>query len=330
LGGGAYTLGMTRKKQIVRQWLETEAAFGVSEVPVAKKVRGKGAVKMAAATPRAAAAPARAGGGAAIPVRPVAAQRAAPVVVPPVREDMTRFSLAQHPADSAGRPLKAAVGAAGGVIPLPPAGEIGDLPVLSRAEKERALAALLEETTAALSAYIDEVATNVVFGEGDVEAPVMFVGEGPGIEEDRLGRPFVGKSGQLLDKQIAAMGLTRETVYIANVVKLRAASPSEEWGGRLKDRPPTPEEVARNIGYLYKQIEIIRPKAIVTLGAPALKYVTASKEGITKIRGTWLSFRGVPVMPTFHPAYVLRNYTDETRRKVWDDLKAVLAKLKQK
>jgi DNA polymerase len=325
---------MASKKQIVKQWLETDAAFGVSEVPVAKKGRGKGAVKGAAAPARGAAVKA------VVSVPAAQARVAAPQAARRAEDaDRAMFSSAQHseePAAPVARPVKAAApvargGAkAGGEIPLPPAGDIYDLPVLSRAEKERAMAALLAETTAALSAYIDEVATKVVFGEGDVDAPVMFVGEGPGIEEDRVGRPFVGKSGQLLDKQIGAMGFSREKVFIANVVKLRAASPSEEWGGRLKDRPPTPEEVARNIVYLYKQIEIIRPKAIVTLGAPALKYVTASKEGITKIRGTWLSFRGVPVMPTFHPAYVLRNYTDETRRKVWEDLKQVMAKVGKK
>ena len=308
---------MTRKKQIVKQWLEMDAAFGVSEVPVAKKARAKAAVAT-----RAAAAPTRTIG----PQKPVTPQKP---LAPPVRTDVSdragAFSLGVMDSGEMPKPTKAMAAA----IPLPPAGNIGDLPVLSREEKERAMAALLAETTRALSAYIDEVATKVVFGEGDVDAPVMFIGEGPGIEEDRLGRPFVGKSGQLLDKQIVAMGLTREKVFIANVVKLRAASPSEEWGGRLKDRPPTPEEVARNIIYLYKQIEIIRPQAIVTLGAPSLKYVTASKEGITKIRGTWLSFRGIPVMPTFHPAFVLRNYTEETRRKVWDDLKAVVARIKK-
>ena len=317
---GGYTSGMADKKRIVKQWLETDAAFGVAEVPVPKKKAGKsgGAKAAASATP--------------LPAKPkeFAPQRApAPVAMgrPAARPAV---EVRETPVAAPVRAVAPAVRAGGVDIPGPPAGAIGDLPKIDRAEKLRRLAALLEETTRALAQYLNEIATRVVFGEGDVDAAVMFIGEGPGVEEDRLGRPFVGKSGQLLDKQIGAMGYKREEVFIGNVVKLRAAEPSEEWGGKLKDRPPTPEEVARNIVYLHRQIEIIRPKAIVTLGAPALKYVTGSKEGITRIRGQWLDYRGIPVMPTFHPAYVLRNYTEDTRRKVWDDLKMVMVKVGKK
>jgi DNA polymerase len=132
------------------------------------------------------------------------------------------------------------------------------------------------------------------------------------------------------------MGLKRDStgassggVYIANVVKLRAAEP-DETTGRLKDRPPTPEEAARGLPILHQQIEIIRPKVIVTLGAPAIKYLTGTTEGVMKIRGTWMSHRGIPVMPTYHPSFLLRAYTEENRRKVWGDLKLAMTKVDQK
>ena len=124
------------------------------------------------------------------------------------------------------------------------------------------------------------------------------------------------------------MGYTREQVFIANVVKLRSAS-WDEVAGRLMDRPPNPEEVAHGLPMLHRQIEILRPKVIVTLGAPALKYVTGSMDGITRVRGTWLSYRGVPVMPTYHPSFVLRSYTPENRRKVWGDLQAAMARIRE-
>lgn len=213
------------------------------------------------------------------------------------------------------------------VIPPIPAGKISDLPALDRTAKINQLAALAEKSTRELSAFINDISTRLVFGEGDPDAPVMFVGEGPGIEEDKTGRPFVGRSGQLLDKQIAAMGFAREQVFIGNIVKLRAAS-FDEAENRIKDRPPTPEEVARQIHILHAQIAIIRPRAIVTLGAPAIKWLLNVTEGVMKIRGTWLDYRGIPVMPTYHPAFLLRSYTPENRRKVWDDLQKVMALLK--
>ena len=204
-------------------------------------------------------------------------------------------------------------------MPPEPAGDIAALPKLSREEKLARLARLEGEAVALLTPFLDDVATRVVFGEGDPDAPVLIVGEGPGTEEDRLGRPFVGKSGAMLDKWIGVMGYQRQQVYIANVVKLRAAEWDEQLG-RLKDRPPTPEEVARSIHILREQIEIVRPAVIVTVGAPAIKWLTGTTEGVMKIRGTWMSHRRIPVMPTYHPAFILRAYTEENRRKVFADL----------
>ncbi len=160
-----------------------------------------------------------------------------------------------------------------------------------------------------------------VFGEGDPTAGLLFIGEGPGRDEDLQGRPFVGKAGDLLDKMIGALGLSRSEVYIANVVKCRPPD----------NRTPHPEEAAACLGYLRRQIELIQPKVIVTLGATPLRELLGAKEGITKVRGQWkrleLGGRSIPVMPTFHPAYVLRQYTQEVRRAVWGDLQEAKAEL---
>jgi DNA polymerase len=157
----------------------------------------------------------------------------------------------------------------------------------------------------------------VVFGVGDAGARLMFVGEGPGADEDAKGEPFVGRAGKKLDEMIKAIELSREQVYIANVVKCRPP----------KNRDPEKDEVATCSPFLFAQIEAIRPSVIVTLGAPAARTLLNTKIGITKLRGTWQSFRGIPVMPTFHPAYLLRVYTQENRRKVYDDLLAARARL---
>lgn len=167
--------------------------------------------------------------------------------------------------------------------------------------------------------------TRTVFGEGDVDAAVMFIGEGPGQNEDEQGRPFVGRAGQLLDKQIEAMGYQRAEVYIANIVKCRPPN----------NRAPTTTEVDACMDYLKKQIETIRPKAIVTLGGPAAKALLNTREGVTRLRGQWHEISlgqgkpTVPVMPTFHPAYLLRAYTPDNRKKVWSDLQQVMAKVGQ-
>ncbi|MGC8561003.1 MAG: uracil-DNA glycosylase family protein [Phycisphaerae bacterium] len=195
------------------------------------------------------------------------------------------------------------------------------------ADRAAALGQLALAAEKDLQRFVNDIATRVVFGEGDPNAALMFVGEGPGAEEDKQGRPFVGRSGQLLDKMIQAMGLSREAVYIGNVAKLRAADRDPETG-RLKDRPPTDAEVKRGIAYLDAQIEIIAPKVIVTLGATALKYMIGRAENVTRVRGTWQMYRGIPLMPTYHPSFLLRAYTPENRAKVWDDLKQVMERLK--
>jgi uracil-DNA glycosylase family 4 len=165
--------------------------------------------------------------------------------------------------------------------------------------------------------------TQTVFGEGSYDAQVMFIGEGPGRDEDAQGRPFVGRAGQLLTSIIEkGMKIQRKDVFIANVVKCR---PTIEQKGE-RDRPPDDEETLSCGDYLRKQIEIIRPKVIITLGNPSTKFLLAAKLGITKLRGTWGMYRGIKVMPTYHPSYILRNGGDSSplKRDVWNDIRKVL------
>lgn len=164
----------------------------------------------------------------------------------------------------------------------------------------------------------------IVFGEGNPEAGIMFIGEGPGKDEDLQGRPFVGKAGQLLTAVIEkGMKLKRCDVYIANVVKCRPTVNME----LKRDRPPDDEETAACGPFLKRQIEIINPRVIVTLGNPSTKFLVDPKEGITKIHGVWHLYNNIPVMPTFHPSYILRNGGDSSplKRLLWEDIKKVIA-----
>jgi DNA polymerase len=184
-------------------------------------------------------------------------------------------------------------------------------------EPESALAAVRDLIGDCQRCKLCEQRTNIVFGVGNPRAKLMFVGEGPGADEDAQGEPFVGRAGQKLNEMIRAIGLEREDVYIANIVKCRPPG----------NRDPQPDEVATCSPFLFLQIESIRPKVIVTLGSPASKTLLDTKAGITSLRGRWGAFRGIPVMPTFHPAYLLRSYTAENRRAVFDDLKAARARI---
>jgi DNA polymerase len=159
--------------------------------------------------------------------------------------------------------------------------------------------------------------TITVPGEGAAQADLMFIGEGPGYHEDQQGRPFVGRSGDLLTKMIKAMGWERDEVFIGNVVKCRPPD----------NRKPLPDEMETCLPYLRQQIETIQPKVIVCLGKTALEglFSTAEKIGITKLRGTWHHYGDIPVMPTFHPAYLLRS--PGKKRDVWEDLQAVMEKM---
>jgi DNA polymerase len=191
-------------------------------------------------------------------------------------------------------------------------------PLLPTEEKRIRLKAMDEgEVRDCQRCRLCETRTRSVFGEGDVDASIFFIGEGPGENEDLTGRPFVGKAGQLLDKMIVAMGLRREKVFIANIVKCRPPG----------NRVPAPDEVSTCTPYLERQLEIVRPRVIVTLGLPAAKFMLQSNSTMGKLRGQWHSWRGIKLMPTFHPAYILRSYTPATRAAVWSDLQLVMAEV---
>ena len=163
--------------------------------------------------------------------------------------------------------------------------------------------------------------TQIVFGEGNPHAKLLFVGEGPGEQEDLRGIPFCGRAGELLTSMIEkGLGISRSEVYICNIVKCRPPN----------NRTPQPDEVAACRPFLDGQIEAIGPRVIVALGKPAASLLLGRDVAITKIRGTWHEYRGIPVMPTFHPAFVLRQYTPENRRLVWQDLKAALARAEER
>ena len=164
---------------------------------------------------------------------------------------------------------------------------------------------------------------NVVFGVGDIRASLMFVGEAPGADEDEQGEPFVGAAGQLLTRIIKAMGFEREQVYIANVLKCRPDTPGRSSG----NRKPTSDEMSTCLPYLLEQINLIRPKVIVALGATAIEGLLGKSDGIGRLRGRFLNFREIPLMPTFHPAYLLRNQAMSEKRKVWEDMLQVMEKL---
>ncbi len=155
----------------------------------------------------------------------------------------------------------------------------------------------------------------IVFGSGSARADLVFVGEGPGRDEDIQGLPFVGRAGKLLTQMIEAMGLKREDVYICNVVKCR---PPE-------NRAPEPDEMDTCSPFLYRQLAVIQPKAVVCLGAIAFQALYGAKQSISRLRGQWLEFRGIPMMATYHPAYLLRN--PNAKGEVWEDLKKVMVHL---
>jgi len=205
----------------------------------------------------------------------------------------------------------------------PAAGETSGIataaPAPALTSREERFEALRQRTLACTNCALHRGRTNVVFGEGPCPARLVFVGEGPGLDEDHSGRPFVGKAGQLLNKIIGAMGFKREEVYIGNVVKCRPPD----------NRTPLPDETAACWPYLEEQLALLEPKVIVALGSPAAKTLLKTSSGIMQLRGRWQLYRGIRVMPTYHPAFVLRRYTPETRREVWDDMQQVMNFLKE-
>ncbi|MGD1083625.1 MAG: uracil-DNA glycosylase [Verrucomicrobiota bacterium] len=194
----------------------------------------------------------------------------------------------------------------------------------ARKTREAAMAELRGRALVCLKCpHLANSRRNVVFGVGDIHARLMFVGEAPGADEDRQGEPFVGAAGQLLTRIIKAMGFSRESVYIANILKCRPDTPGQTAG----NRKPAPEEMKTCLPYLLEQIDLIQPAVLVALGATALEGLTGKSEPIGRLRGRFLLFRDIPLMPTFHPSYLLRNQAMTEKRKVWEDMLQVLDKL---
>ena len=167
--------------------------------------------------------------------------------------------------------------------------------------------------------------TQTVFGVGNPDAEIMFIGEAPGADEDAQGEPFVGRAGQLLTRIIRAMRFAREDVYIANILKCRPDVPSGSFGNRA----PTPVEMQTCRPYLIEQIDIIQPKVIVALGAVAVEGLLGTRGTMRELRGRWHSFNGTSLMITYHPAYLLRNQSPSEKRKVWEDMLQVLERLEK-
>lgn len=165
--------------------------------------------------------------------------------------------------------------------------------------------------------------TQVVYGVGNPFTELLFVGEAPGEEEDLRGEPFVGKAGQLLTKIIGAMDYTRQDIFIANILKCRPDMPAGVSG----NRKPKPAEMATCLPWLTQQIDLIKPKVIVALGLTAVEGLLGEPRTMRDVRGKWLDYHGVPLMPTYHPAYLLRNQTLAEKRKVWEDMLLVLERL---
>lgn len=235
--------------------------------------------------------------------------RAAGVDVPVGDEPVDRFAASA--AAPARRPLPAAAGPSPAPVPATPL-------VTDPAETRQIAAAAmtLEQLRAAMNAYdgcaLKHRATQLVFADGNPEAEIMMVGEGPGEQEDKLGKPFVGRAGQLLDRMLAAIGLDRSKVYIANMVPWRPPG----------NRNPTPDELAQCAPFLHRQVELVNPKLLVTLGNVPTQALFATNQGITRVRGQWKTLEinawHGPVLPTLHPAFLLR--TPSAKAQAWKDM----------
>jgi DNA polymerase len=236
----------------------------------------------------------------ALPTEPVRASEPAPPELP-----VTSVPLEPEPRSAPAAP------------PGTPSDRPGERPEWGDAPTLETVRATLGECT---RCRLSEGRRQIVFGDGNPNADLMFIGEGPGAEEDRRGLPFVGRAGELLTQMIEkGLGIARSDVYICNIVKCRPP----------QNRTPLADEVRACAPFLEGQIAAVRPKVIVALGKPATSLLLGRDVAITRIRGSWHEVFGIPLMPTLHPAFILRQYTPENRRKVWEDLKAALARSRE-
>ena len=252
-----------------------------------------------------------------------APQTAAPIPPPRSSPTVQQLPPASKPTPAKPQQVKPAFETAFAVAG-PSQGVVAPTPALSPEAKAAAFADLRQRALACTRcSHLVASRRNVVFGVGSTDAELMFVGEAPGEDEDIQGEPFVGKAGQLLTKIIQTMSLSREGVYIANILKCRPDTPGQTSG----NRKPTPEEMKTCIPYLHEQIDSIRPKVLVALGGTAVEGLLGKTIGIMKLRGQWQTYRGIPLMPTYHPAYLLRNQALTEKRRVWEDMLQVMERL---
>jgi DNA polymerase len=196
-------------------------------------------------------------------------------------------------------------------------------PTTGSSKQERIEQLRAAVTPCAKCPHLARTRTQTVFGVGSIDAQIMFVGEAPGADEDEQGEPFVGKAGQLLTKIIETMGVKRSEVFIANVLKCRPDMPAGSSGNRR----PSAIEMQTCLPYLRSQIEVIKPAVLVALGAVAMEGLLGSVEPMSRLRGKWHEFQDIPLMATYHPAYLLRNQSLSEKRKVWEDMLLVMERV---
>lgn len=310
-------IGPTELRRVGRalyQWCETDRMLGVGFVPPQRPTPFRTGANREPAREVIATGPSAEPPAPSRPVAPPAADATSTPASPPYATRPDADAAADHipPAPRALVPES--------TLAASPTGDADMAKVASKPERltrlQRQHTKNCPHCTAVAGTY-----TNMVFGEGDPDARLMFIGEAPGEDEDRTGRPFVGRAGQLLEKMITAMGLERQQVYIGNVIKCRPPN----------NATPTTMEVALCGPYLLEQIRIIQPEVIVALGLPASHFLLQSTLSMARLRGRFHPFeidgRTIEVMPTYHPAYLLRSYTPENRAKVWSDLQMVMERL---
>jgi DNA polymerase len=225
-----------------------------------------------------------------------------------------RAAVAQHPALRTAHATSAADAVASAV-------HSGDADAQSKAGL---LAAIRERVgTCTKCKHLACSRTQTVFGVGNPDADLMFIGEAPGADEDQQGEPFVGRAGQLLTRILKAMNFAREDVYIANILKCRPDTPARNSG----NRPPTPTEMQTCRPYLLEQIDVIQPSVLVALGAVAVEGLLGTRAAMRELRGRWHTYNSIPLMITYHPAYLLRNQAPSEKRKVWEDMLQVMERL---
>ncbi len=245
---------------------------------------------------------------------------AQPAVAPPAQPVITQPAITQpaitQPAATFGHPPPApVVRTLFGEPVAQPAAPREKGPPLEGPARVTALQVIQDEVRACSACRLAAKRTQTVFARGNPFARLCFIGEGPGEQEDRQGLPFVGPAGQLLDRIIGAMGLRPDDVYVCNAVKCRPPN----------NRTPEPDEMHACSPFLVRQLELVRPEVIVALGRTAVSFLLDTKESMTRLRGHWKSYEGIPVLPTWHPAYLLR--TPEAKADTWADMKLVMARL---